>query len=81
MPRPKNILVSCMGTVFSMSPNKYRQLLTDIANDNQPNFSLYGKEVGIIHRNVTDMSAEEAKLELGMQVDEELLVTNDDDGI
>jgi len=55
------VLVEDMGMVYRLTDLAYRRMLTDLSNGEGVNLVNYGKIVGIIEANITDMGNEEAR--------------------
>lgn len=54
------ILVSQMGEVYRVNKRNYKRLMRVLADGFQPVMSQYGKSLGVIEQDVTDLSAEDA---------------------
>lgn len=54
-------LVSSWGEVYRMSDKHYRKMLKQLAKDGEVNLNDYGKPIGYIDADITDMTQEEAE--------------------
>ena len=56
--------VTCFGGLWRLSNKNYRNLLLDIKAEKEFNLDNYGKNIGIIEVNVSDITPEEAEYHL-----------------
>jgi hypothetical protein len=58
-------IVTDMDEVFRLSDRAYRKALRTLVKEGSVNVGAFGKSIGIIETNFTDMSVEEAQDILG----------------
>lgn len=56
-----SVLVTQMGEVYRVSKRNYKRLMRVLADDFHPVMAQYGKSLGVIEQDITDLSAEDAK--------------------